>query len=168
LLIAQAIIFKALIPPPPFHSKILRIINEVGIVKIYFAGSIRGGREDVSLYHFIIECLSSFGEVLTMHVGDISLTEKGDDGPNDRFIYDRDMEWLSACDLLVAEVTAPSLGVGYELGCAVALKKPVLCLHRPASTRPLSAMIAGNPHIQVVAYSSIEEVKNIIGRFIKI
>lgn len=32
---------------------------------------------------------------------------------------------------LVSEVTVPSLGVGYEIGRAVAMKKPVLCLYRP-------------------------------------
>jgi 2'-deoxynucleoside 5'-phosphate N-hydrolase len=134
-------------------------------MKIYFAGSIRGGREDVALYQSIIAYLSSFGKVLTEHVGDPSLSEKGDDGPDDRFIFKRDMAWLLESNVLVAEVTMPSLGVGYELGRAVAMKKPVLCLHRLASTRLLSAMIAGNPQIQTAEYSSIEEAKRIIGRF---
>jgi len=77
------------------------------------------------------------------------------------------MAWLSACDVLVAEVSMPSLGVGYELGCAVALKKPVLCLYRPVSTRPLSAMIAGNPNIQIAEYFSIEEARSIITRLME-
>ena len=34
---------------------------------------------------------------------------------------------------LVAEVTQPSLGVGYEIGRAVDLKKNILCLFRPDS-----------------------------------
>ena len=108
-------------------------------MKIYFAGSIRGGRSDASVYQSLIAYLSSFGEVLTEHVGRASLTDAGDDGPNDRYIHDRDMAWLAACDLLVAEVSVPSLGVGYELGYAVALKKPVLCLYNTGSGRPLSA-----------------------------
>ena len=137
-------------------------------MKIYFAGSIRAGREDVLLYQSIINELSSFGEVLTVHVGDLSLTERGDDGPNDQFIFDRDMAWLSASDVVVSEVSMPSLGVGYELGCAIALKKPVLCLYRPGSNRPLSAMIAGNPDIRVAEYSSIEEAKSIIKRFMAV
>ena len=32
---------------------------------------------------------------------------------------------------IVAEVTQPSLGVGYEIGRAVDMKKPILCLYRP-------------------------------------
>jgi nucleoside 2-deoxyribosyltransferase len=136
-------------------------------MKIYFAGSIRGGRRDVSFYQSIISCLSSFGDVLTEHVGDASLSEKGDDGLDDRWIHDRDMTWLLSCDLLVAEVSVPSLGVGYELGQAVALKKPVLCLYRTGSDRSLSAMIAGSPSIQTAEYGSIEDVQRILADFTK-
>ena len=100
-------------------------------IKLYFAGSIRGGRADAPLYANLIEFLKGFGEVLTEHVGDPSLSEKGDDGPDDRYIHDRDMTWLSASDIIIAEVTLPSLGVGYELGRALSMGKPVLCLHRP-------------------------------------
>lgn len=136
-------------------------------MQIYFAGSIRAGRSDAAIYETMIAWLRSFGEVLTEHVGDLALSEAGDDGPNDRYIHDRDMVWLSSCDLVVAEVTVASLGVGYELGWATAFKKPVLCLYRTGSGRPLSAMIAGSPGIQTVAYSSLDEAKNIIGEFIR-
>lgn len=37
--------------------------------------------------------------------------------------------------MVVAEVTLPSLGVGYELGRAVDMKKKILCLFRPSSGR---------------------------------
>jgi nucleoside 2-deoxyribosyltransferase len=136
-------------------------------MKIYFAGSIRAGRDDAAIYEAMIAWLRSFGEVLTEHVGDRTLSNKGDDGPDDRHIHNRDMTWLSSCDLVVAEVTSPSLGVGYELGWATALKKPVLCLHRIVAGRPLSAMIAGSPGIQTAAYSSMDEAKRIMEEFIR-
>jgi hypothetical protein len=104
---------------------------------------------------------------LTEHVGDPALSAAGDDGPDDRYIHDRDMAWLASCDLVVAEVTTPSLGVGYELGWATALAKPVLCLYRPLFGRPLSAMIGGSPGIQTAAYSSMDEAKRIMEEFIK-
>jgi hypothetical protein len=85
-------------------------------MKIYFAGSIRGGREDVALYFQIIEYLKTYGEVFTEHVGDTTLSELGDDGPNNKFIHDRDLKWLQASDCIVAEVTTVSMGVGYEIG----------------------------------------------------
>jgi 2'-deoxynucleoside 5'-phosphate N-hydrolase len=135
-------------------------------MKIYFAGSIRGGRDDAHIYQSLIAYISSFGEVLTEHVGYASLSDKGDDGPDDRHIYERDMAWLTSSDVVIAEVSVPSLGVGYELGYAVALKKPVLCLHRLESGRRLSAMVAGSPHIQAVEYGSIEEAEGRIAAFL--
>jgi nucleoside 2-deoxyribosyltransferase len=136
-------------------------------MKIYFAGSIRAGRDDAVVYEAMITWLRSLGEVLTEHVGDPALSETGNDGPNDRYIHDRDLAWLSSCDLVVAEVTTPSLGVGYELGWATVLGKPVLCLYQTTSGRPLSAMIAGSPGIQTVAYSSLDEAKTIMKEFIR-
>jgi nucleoside 2-deoxyribosyltransferase len=136
-------------------------------MKIYFAGSIRGGRDDVKIYEVMITWLRPFGEVLTEHVGNLALSERGDDGPSDRHIHDRDMAWLSSCDLVIAEVTTPSLGVGYELGWAAALGKPVLCLHRTISGRPLSAMITGSPGIQTTSYSSMDEAETVMREFIR-
>ena len=60
-------------------------------MKIYFAGSIRAGREDQEIYYQLIQGLQVHGPVLTEHVGDPDLTELGDDGPSDRMIYQRDM-----------------------------------------------------------------------------
>jgi nucleoside 2-deoxyribosyltransferase len=135
-------------------------------MKIYFAGAIRGGRSDAALYHEMIRYLQSFGTVLTEHVGDKGLTEKGDDGPDDPAIHDRDMAWLRDCDVMVAEVTQPSLGVGYELGWACALYKPILCLYRPHTGRRLSAMIAGSQAIATAAYSDMGQARGIILQFL--
>ncbi|KAF7646971.1 hypothetical protein LDENG_00179510 [Lucifuga dentata] len=114
-------------------------------MKIYFCGSIRGGRQDVQLYRKIVDKLQSYGTVLTEHVSSTQLTEKGEDvtSAGDKFIHDRDVDWLRQSDVVVAEVTQPSLGVGYELGRAVDMKKKIFCLFRPSSGRTLSAMIRG-------------------------
>lgn len=135
-------------------------------MKIYFAGSIRGGREDAALYFEIIEYLKSYGEVFTEHVGDTNLSELGDDGPNDKFIHDRDLNWLQASDFIVAEVTTVSMGVGYEIGRAVEAGKEILCLFRPDSGKNISAMIAGCDDLELVNYSSIEEAKIAIDDFL--
>ena len=82
---------------------------------IYFAGAIRGGRADQALYLQIIEELRGYGTVLTEHIGDAALTQSGEE-QSDAFIHDRDLDWLRSADVLVAEVTTPSLGVGYEIG----------------------------------------------------
>ncbi len=135
-------------------------------MKIYFAGSIRGGREDAEMYLQIIEYLKNFGEVLTEHVGDQNLTDKGDDGPSDRFIHDRDFNWLKSADVLIADVTTVSMGVGYEIGRAVELGKKVLCLFKPEPGKNLSAMIAGCPDLKLAYYNNLEEAKKTIGPFL--
>jgi nucleoside 2-deoxyribosyltransferase len=136
-------------------------------MKIYFAGSIRGGRKDAALYFQIIEYLKTYGEVFTEHVGDTTLSELGDDGPNDKFIHDRDLKWLQASDCIVAEVTTVSVGVGYEIGRAVEAGIKVLCLFRPASGKNISAMIAGCDDLEFVNYSGLEEAKVAIANFLE-
>ena len=134
-------------------------------MKIYFAGSIRGGRDDAALYRQIIALLKEYGEVLTEHVGDAGLTRAGEDEPSDKAIYGQDMAWLAEADVVIAEVTIPSHGVGYEIAQAEALGKPVLCLHRRGTGRRLSAMLAGNPALRCETYDSVEELRPILKRF---
>jgi len=136
-------------------------------MRIYFAGSIRGGREDANLYLQIINYLKTFGEVLTEHVGDPGLTQAGDDGPTDKSVHDRDMEWLRNSDVLVAEVTTVSMGVGYEIGRALEMGKKVLCLFRPDAGRNLSAMIAGSSDLILISYRTLDQAKLAISHFLK-
>ncbi|HPT31290.1 MAG TPA: nucleoside 2-deoxyribosyltransferase [Prolixibacteraceae bacterium] len=133
---------------------------------IYFAGSIRGGREDAVLYARIITFLKTFGTVFTEHIGDSGLTEKGDEGLSDRQIYDRDMDWLMASEVIVAEVTTVSLGVGYEIGRAVAAGKRVICLYRRQPEKRLSAMIAGCPGVTLVQYLP-EEIPETLADYLR-
>lgn len=134
---------------------------------IYFAGAIRGGREDAALYHEIATLLGQYGRVLTEHIGDATLSSSGEI-LDDTFIHDRDLEWLVESEALVAEVTTPSLGVGYEIGKATEWGKPVLCLFRPASGRVLSAMIAGSNGITLREYQSTAELVNIFNHFLRV
>ena len=61
-------------------------------MKIYFAGAIRGGREDAQLYNDIISYLSETGQVLPEHVGNIDLSWKGDTSRNGEIIeYNKSM-----------------------------------------------------------------------------
>ncbi len=136
-------------------------------ISIYFAGAIRGGREDCALYLEIIEQLRAYGRVLTEHLGDSQLDALGEEA-DDRLIHDRDLAWLKAADYLVAEVTTPSLGVGYEIGKATEWAKPVLCLYRPGEGRALSAMIAGSPGLRFFEYHGTAELKEVFDHFFRI
>ena len=71
-------------------------------------------------------------------------------------MHDRDVVLLTMCDVMVAEVTHPSLGVGYEIGRAVELGKPVLCLYRPLPRKKLSGLLRGmdnSDYLRVVDYA---------------
>ncbi|XP_068457972.1 5-hydroxymethyl-dUMP N-hydrolase isoform X1 [Clinocottus analis] len=135
-------------------------------MKVYFCGSVRGGREDVHVYRRIVEKLQSYGRVLSEHVSCSEISERGEAG-GDRAIHDRDLAWLQESEVVVAEVTQPSLGVGYELGRAVTMEKKILCLFRPASGRSLSAMVRGaedGDQFMVKNYRE-DEVENILEEF---
>lgn len=126
-------------------------------MKIYFAGAIRGGRDDQETYAAIIDTLGAYGTVLTEHLGERTLSSDGEARP-DTAVFMRDIAWVEAADILIAEVTTPSLGVGYEIGHAVNAGKEVLCLFRTTAGKKLSFMISGNPHVRVVSYASIHEL----------
>lgn len=134
-------------------------------MKIYFAASIRGGRDDWATYVRIVEQLRTFGEVLTEHVGNAALSDAGEDN-DDCFVHDRDLAWLKESDYLVAEVTTPSLGVGYEIAKATEWGKPTLCLYRQLDNRPLSAMISGCKGATVRLYTSTDELPTIFDEFL--
>lgn len=136
-------------------------------MKIYFAGAIRGGREDQARYQGLIQYLSTLGEVLTEHIGQADLAASGEKGFSDRAIYLRDQAWLEQADVVVAEVSLPSLGVGYEIGYAERRGKKILCLFWAHAPRKLSAMIAGNPALQVAAYTDLTEAQSIIQNFLR-
>lgn len=130
--------------------------------KVYFAGSIRGGRVDAELYRRMIEFIKRNSDVLTEHVGDLSLSVyEGEDG-RDRAIYEQDTAWISECDMLIAECTCPSLGVGYELAYAESLGKPCFVFY-DARKGNLSAMINGDGYFEVYPYQSEEELFGRLG-----
>src|SRR5688572_28019732 len=125
--------------------------------KVYFACSIRGGRDDAELYADIVKLLKTQFVVLTEIFAEGKLTAMGMNKPSEE-IYKTDVTWIKEADAVIAEVTNPSLGVGYEIAKAEEWGKPVLCLYRPSADRRLSAMIEGSPNLSVVEYRSVDEI----------
>lgn len=133
--------------------------------KVYFAGSIRGGRDFVDIYSEIIEYLKKDFIVLTEHLGDKNLSSYGEVQISDEEIYSRDCAWIGEADFIIAEVSNPSLGVGYEISYAEKFNKPILCLYKN-SDKKLSAMLTGNKYLDVHKYNDLEDTKKIINNFV--
>ncbi|AGB48468.1 Nucleoside 2-deoxyribosyltransferase [Methanomethylovorans hollandica DSM 15978] len=123
-------------------------------MKVFFSGSIRGGRELLSVYQHLCSFIVSKGhEVLTEHVADPQV-EKVESAMTEQEIFARDMALLEHSSCLIAEVSIPSTGVGYEICSAVQRNIPVLCLYRPGAN--VSAMVLGNPYVALWQYSTLE------------
>ncbi len=135
-------------------------------MNIYFACSITGGRQDELVYQKLVAALQEFGH----HVPTALLASpevmplEGVVSAQD--VYTRDVGWISGCDFLLAEVSTPSHGVGYEIGYALSRGKRVLCLHRQG--RKVSKMILGNPdpHLTVHSYETPEQAVSLLNSYL--
>lgn len=133
--------------------------------KVYFACSIRGGRGDANFYGELVEIIKKYAEVLTEVFADKQLTADGSVGATGD-IWSNDIRWIGQSDAVIAEVTNPSLGVGYEIARAEKMGKPILCLYRPEGERKLSAMIHGSPHATVFEYIKPQSAEHAISTFL--
>jgi len=136
-------------------------------MNIYFACSITGGREFEGVYQDLIVSLLADGhEIPTAHLAgsDVLALEAV---ASARDVYERDVTWIRKAEALIAEVSVPSHGVGYEIGFALNLGKPVLCIYQQG--RKISKMISGNPHpkLTVKSYKEPDEAVSLAREFIK-
>ena len=135
-------------------------------MNVYFACSITGGREFEPVYQVIARVLLEDRHIVpTAHLAETGvLTAESVIDPFE--VYSRDTAWIRESDALIAEVSVPSHGVGYEIGHALGLGLPVLALYQ--SGRKVSKMISGNPdpNLWVMAYEHPEQAVEIIRAFL--
>jgi len=136
-------------------------------MKIYFSGSIRGGRDHAEWYDFIVKSLKEYGKVNSEFVADKSLTSYGHTNLTNQQIYDRDIELIKESEIVIADVTVPSLGVGYEIAYAEKLNKNIFCIYHHVEGKRISAMIAGSPYLKVFPYTTKEEILEIFKQIFK-
>ncbi len=136
-------------------------------MNIYFACSITGGRDFEGVYQKLTAALLEDGhEVPTAHLAEASVVElEGIVSPGE--VYERDVAWIRNSDALIAEVSVPSHGVGYEIGYALNAGKRVLCLSQAG--RKVSKMVSGNPdpNLTVKTYKDNLEAIELVRGFIK-
>ena len=136
-------------------------------MNIYFACSITGGREFERIYQELIRALLADGhEIPTAHLAESNVVDL-EAVASPREVYERDVIWLRKAEAVIAEVSVPSHGVGYEIGFALSAGKPVLCLSLEG--RKISKMISGNPHpnLTVKMYKNVEEAIKLARGFLK-
>ena len=135
-------------------------------MKIYMSGSIYGGTEKIDTYKKLIEALKNYGEILDDQIADENTIAK-EVFQNDEDIY-KDLEAkLKIADVIFAEVSIPSLGVGYELGFADKLGKRIIAIYDETYTPKVSTMIRGNKRIKLIPYNDIAEIIDNLDEIVK-
>ena len=132
---------------------------------IYCAGPIRGDITYQKSYINMIDFIESEGHTVLAEFSEkfssaLPLTDKQ--------TYKRDLKWIDGSKLMIAEISGPSLGVGFEIAYAIFQRKlPVLAVCN-SSVQYISAMISGcdSPLLTVRKYRDDDEMKRIITNFI--
>jgi len=139
-------------------------------MRIYLACTVRGDRAGTAAGRVICERLQHHGhEVLTTHLlaDDV---ESAESTLTEQDVYRRDLEWLSACDVLVAEASGSSYGVGFEVGYIIgrarATGQRVLLLYDAQRRDAISRLIVGNcdEACATVAYTSMQDLISLVDR----
>jgi 2'-deoxynucleoside 5'-phosphate N-hydrolase len=137
-------------------------------MKIYFSASIAGGRKYLSIYKKIVAHLKDNGhDVLSEHIiRDDIFSEEERWAPKN--VFEQDIKWLDECEVVIAEVSNPSLGVGYEICYALTKGLKVLCAYE--SGLFISKMITGNTseRLELFEYRGLEELLEKIDQFLAI
>ena len=128
-------------------------------MKIYFSGSIYGGRQKLEAYQILMKELKKYGEILNEQVADPKVIEKEAQVADETIFEDLESK-LKIADVIFAELTVASLGVGYELGFADKLNKKIIGIYDNTITPKLSTMIRGNKRIKIIPYSDLKEILN--------
>jgi nucleoside 2-deoxyribosyltransferase len=135
-------------------------------MNIYFSCSLTGGRNDQPVYAALVDYLLAQGHTVpTAHLAHPEvMNEEAEIDPVT--VYRRDIRWLDECDAVIAEVSTPSHGVGYEIAYALGAGKPVLCCYRAGAR--VSKMITGNtlPNVTVRACRDEGEALGVVREFL--
>lgn len=133
---------------------------------LYFSCSLTGGRQDQPVYAALVADLQSLGHrVLTDHLASEAVMAT-DSGMAPEAVFTRDTGWLQACEAVIAEVSTPSHGVGFEIAYALERGKPVLCLAREGVR--VSKMLTGirQQGFAFHTYATPDEAKARMGAFL--
>lgn len=117
---------------------------------IYLACTVRGDRGAVEALRALVDRLEAGGHrVVTKHLLDDDV-DAAEAQLSEQAVYERDIRWLEACDVLIADASGSSYGVGFEvgyvLGRAAESRQRVILLYRSDRKDRISRLISGNAH----------------------
>jgi 2'-deoxynucleoside 5'-phosphate N-hydrolase len=132
---------------------------------VYCAGAIKGDASFKEYYKEIVKIVKSFQHAALSEMNPefhsaIPLT--------DNQIFQRDIKWLEKSNMMIAEISGPSLGVGFEISYALNVRKiPVLAVYN-AEIEKVSSMIAGcdSELLSIRKYYNNSELKDIVKGFL--
>ncbi len=135
-------------------------------MNIYFSGSIYGGRQKLESYKKLVKELAKFGKVLNEEVADDNVLIS-EESVSDNDVFESLVNRLEQADVVFAEVTVPSLGVGYEIGYANSHNKRIICVYDKTVTSKITTMLRGNNKLKIIPYTDINEIINNLENILK-
>lgn len=136
-------------------------------MKIYLSGSIYGGTQKIETYKILIKELEKYGEVMNKQVADENTIANEAYQKDEEIFIDLENKLYEA-DIIFAEVSIPSLGVGYELGFADKIGKKIIAIYDYNYVEKVSTMIRGNKRIKLISYKDIKEIKDNLKELLEI
>ena len=131
-------------------------------MRVYFGFTMAGDRSSLGGARRIVELLEEWGhQVLTRHLVEDDAWEL-DGCITARQVYERDMAWLAQADVLLAEVSGSSFGLGYEAGYLLGSgSRRAILFYRAEAGEKISRMITGNTHpsCTLVPYTGAGELE---------
>ena len=99
-------------------------------MNIFFTASLRGKERYIDEYKKIKKILNTKNKTISSHIFDYNLDQVHEWDPEYRFNFYKNLfDQIKLADLIVAEITTPSINVGYEVCIALELKKPAIILY---------------------------------------
>jgi len=133
-------------------------------MQIYLACTVRGDRSAVAGLRTLVASLERAGHtVLTKHLLDDNV-DGAESALTERAVYERDIAWLEMCDVLIADGTGSSFGVGFEVGYVLGRSdrtgQQVVLLYRADRRDQISRLIVGNAHARcdVIEYENPDDL----------
>ncbi len=143
-------------------------------MNVYLACTVRGDRGGVSIARAIAARLIEHGHtVATTHLLADNV-DTAESALSEQAVYQRDIEWLDACGLLVAEASGSSYGVGFEVGYVLGRSgqsgQRVLLVYDAARQAQVSRLIPGNvhPNCTVHSYRDVADLTAFIDSYLEL